>query len=96
MSAACAQRQDWAASFRDAASIEELDALLDAVLSLRQGGENLMLIIDCHGHYTTAPDAHQKFRDQQLAKIEEIRWHRRRRRPGSATMRSARPSKRIS
>ena len=22
-----------------------------------------MLIIDCHGHYTTAPDAHQKFRD---------------------------------
>jgi 4-oxalmesaconate hydratase len=26
-----------------------------------------MLIVDCHGHYTTAPDAHQKFRDQQLA-----------------------------
>ena len=26
-----------------------------------------MLIIDCHGHYTTAPDAHQKFRDSQLA-----------------------------
>lgn len=33
MSAACAQRQDWAASFRDAASIEELEAMLDAVLS---------------------------------------------------------------
>jgi hypothetical protein len=32
MSAACAQRQDWAASFRDAASIEELEAMLDAVL----------------------------------------------------------------
>nr|WP_241520794.1 amidohydrolase family protein [Steroidobacter cummioxidans] len=30
-----------------------------------------MLIIDCHGHYTTAPDAHQKFRDQQLAKIKD-------------------------
>jgi len=25
-----------------------------------------MLIIDCHGHYTTAPDAHQKFRASQL------------------------------
>lgn len=33
MSAACVQRQDWAASFREAASIEELDAMLDAVLS---------------------------------------------------------------
>ena len=30
--AACAQRQDWAAGFREAASIEELDAMLDAVL----------------------------------------------------------------
>jgi 4-oxalmesaconate hydratase len=30
-----------------------------------------MLIIDCHGHYTTAPDAHQKFRDQQLAKLKD-------------------------
>ncbi|WP_116809730.1 amidohydrolase family protein [Steroidobacter cummioxidans] len=29
------------------------------------------MIIDCHGHYTTAPDAHQKFRDQQLAKIKD-------------------------
>jgi len=26
-----------------------------------------MLIIDCHGHYTTAPKAHQSFREQQLA-----------------------------
>lgn len=26
-----------------------------------------MLIIDCHGHYTTAPDAHQKFREDLLA-----------------------------
>lgn len=33
MSAACAQRQDWAASFRDAASIEELESMLDAVLA---------------------------------------------------------------
>ena len=30
-----------------------------------------MLIIDCHGHYTTAPDAHQRFRDQQLAKLKD-------------------------
>ena len=29
-----------------------------------------MLIIDCHGHYTTAPDAHQKFRERQLAWLE--------------------------
>jgi 4-oxalmesaconate hydratase len=30
-----------------------------------------MLIIDCHGHYTTAPAAHQAFRDQQMARIEQ-------------------------
>jgi 4-oxalmesaconate hydratase len=28
------------------------------------------LIIDCHGHYTTAPAAHQRFRDAQIAGIE--------------------------
>jgi len=33
MSAASAQRQDWAAAFRDAASIEELEPMLDAVLA---------------------------------------------------------------
>lgn len=33
MSAACAQRQDWAAGFRESASIEELEAMLDAVLA---------------------------------------------------------------
>jgi len=33
MSAACAQRQDWAAGSRDAASIEDLNEMLDAVLS---------------------------------------------------------------
>jgi 4-oxalmesaconate hydratase len=32
-----------------------------------------MLIIDCHGHYTTAPAAHQKFRDQQIARIDNPR-----------------------
>ena len=26
-----------------------------------------MLIIDCHGHYTTAPAAHNEFRKRQLA-----------------------------
>ena len=29
-----------------------------------------MLIIDCHGHYTTAPAALQAFRDAQLARIK--------------------------
>lgn len=29
------------------------------------------LIIDCHGHYTTAPDAHQQFRKQQLAQLKD-------------------------
>ncbi len=33
MSAACAERQDWAAGFRDTASIDELDEMLDAVLA---------------------------------------------------------------
>jgi 3-hydroxyisobutyrate dehydrogenase-like beta-hydroxyacid dehydrogenase len=33
MSAASAHRQDWAAAFREAASIEELEPMLDAVLS---------------------------------------------------------------
>lgn len=33
MSAASAQRQDWAAGFREAASIEQLEAMLDAVLA---------------------------------------------------------------
>jgi 4-oxalmesaconate hydratase len=27
------------------------------------------VIIDCHGHYTTAPGAHQAFRDAQLARL---------------------------
>ncbi len=30
-----------------------------------------MLIIDCHGHYTTAPAAHQTFRDTQVAQFEK-------------------------
>ncbi len=29
-----------------------------------------MLIIDCHGHYTTAPAGLQRFRDAQLARLE--------------------------
>ena len=33
MSAACVARQDWAARFRDAASIEDLEPMLDAVLA---------------------------------------------------------------
>ena len=30
-----------------------------------------MLIIDCHGHYTTAPEEHQKFRDRQQAWLDD-------------------------
>ena len=29
------------------------------------------MIIDCHGHYTTAPAAHQKFRDAQIATLKD-------------------------
>jgi 4-oxalmesaconate hydratase len=29
------------------------------------------MIIDCHGHYTTAPEPHQKFRDAQLVRIQD-------------------------
>ena len=28
------------------------------------------MIIDCHGHYTTAPGALQKFRDAQIAALK--------------------------
>jgi 4-oxalmesaconate hydratase len=30
-----------------------------------------MLIIDCHGHYTTAPAGHQSFRAAQLARLKD-------------------------
>lgn len=30
-----------------------------------------MLIIDCHGHYTTAPAGHQAYRQAQLARLED-------------------------
>jgi 4-oxalmesaconate hydratase len=30
-----------------------------------------VLIIDCHGHYTTAPGGHQAFRKAQLARLED-------------------------
>ena len=29
------------------------------------------MIIDCHGHYTTAPAALQEFRDAQLARLKD-------------------------
>ena len=29
------------------------------------------MIIDCHGHYTTTPAAHQTFRDAQLARLDD-------------------------
>ena len=30
-----------------------------------------MMIIDCHGHYTTAPEPHNEYRKQQLAHFED-------------------------
>lgn len=39
------------------------------VSSLPEGGP--MLIIDCHGHYTTAPDPHQAFRKAQLSSFAD-------------------------
>jgi len=41
------------------------------------------MIIDCHGHYTTAPAAHQRFRERQLAYFED---------PGAPAAAPARPS----
>ncbi|MEE9319800.1 MAG: amidohydrolase family protein [Granulosicoccus sp.] len=29
------------------------------------------MIIDCHGHYTTAPDPHQQYRQAQIRKLEQ-------------------------
>lgn len=40
MSAACVQRQDWAAGFREQASIEELEKMLDEVLARVQSETN--------------------------------------------------------
>jgi len=31
-----------------------------------------VLIIDCHGHYTTAPPPHQAFREAQLARLKNV------------------------
>ena len=31
------------------------------------------MIIECHGHYTTTPAAHQAFRDAQLARLDDPR-----------------------
>lgn len=39
MSAAAAQRQDWAAGFRDAASIQDLEAMLDTLLARAHAGK---------------------------------------------------------
>ena len=45
--------------------------MLDALLAHASAGGVRMLIIDCHGHYTTAPEPHQKFRDAQLVRIKD-------------------------
>jgi 4-oxalmesaconate hydratase len=71
MSSGCAERQAWAAPHRAALANTNLKTLLDAVLGERARAPGLTgarpMIIDCHGHYTTHPDPHTKFRDAQLA-----------------------------
>jgi 4-oxalmesaconate hydratase len=44
------------------------DTRLSTTASFRQGSH---MIIDCHGHYTTTPAAHQSFRDAQLAHLAD-------------------------
>ena len=94
MSGACAEWQEWAAD-HSAAANEGLEQMLDTLLDAgARSGD--MLIIDCHGHYTTAPEPHQKFRDAQLVRIKDSTLAGAGRRSESATMRSARLSKPIS
>src|SRR5690606_36914467 len=33
----------------------------------RKGGARMTMIIDCHGHYTTAPEPHNQWREDQKA-----------------------------
>ena len=35
------------------------------------GTENIKMIIDCHGHYTTAPAQLQSYREAQIAQFED-------------------------
>ena len=97
MSAACAERQDWAAQFADALEHEELNRcwtpfVHGCVHRRIHEAEPHMLIIDCHGHYTTAPDAlTSEFRDAQLARLQRSEKCRRRQLAGrSVTTRSVR------
>ncbi len=61
MATATARRQAWAADQREALAANDLGALLDAIRAASN------VIIDCHGHYTTAPEAHSAWRDAQVA-----------------------------
>jgi len=51
------------------------------------------MIIDGHGHYTTAPKPLQDFRDKQVARLKDPSYFPRRVRSTSATTRSAKASK---
>ena len=53
------------------------------------------MIIDCHGHYTTAPDALGEYRERQKAELAEDPLHRHVKGDiyGSPTTRSAKASK---
>ena len=56
MAAATRRRQDWAARSSSGRSRRPVAADLDAI-GCSTGGDRVM-IIDCHGHYTTAPAPH--------------------------------------
>ena len=69
MSEACVERQDWAAQYRGA-----LDTQFHRHAGCHPGGTDKerrgAMIIDCHGHYTTAPAQLQAFRDGQIAALK--------------------------
>ena len=67
MSRAATDRQDWAALH--SAALRTPDARADAGCDPRaaRSRRGPLMIIDCHGHYTTAPAGHSQFRERQLA-----------------------------
>ena len=97
MSSACAEWQDWAAAASRRQPRTRTSTTCSTAMTRRpQAGKRLMLIIDCHGHYTTAPErASEVPRPAARAAQGSERCPCRRRR-ASATTRSARRSRRTS
>ena len=93
MSTACVRVQDWASAFsrrpraRHPRPAARPPARRRAAAARRKAP---MLIIDCHGHYTTAPEPHDAFREAQIARRGGPAQPHRGQRRRSATTRSAR------